>query len=538
MSVSKILYKGIVVDNQDTYMLNRIRVMPKKKDDNERILKSRFADEKLIQTEYGLDLRYEFRYSNEDPFVFYPLLSFSLSIVPQPGEFVWFLYSDPTTEGGGKVEQFYLPSVKSNPFNVVREDYEQANKTTSEGGNLKKSRTFRSPTPNSDGIKEITPPTISGIFANPGDNALYGQGTTDVILKPYEVLIRAGKVDEFKPNTIVNPNDKRAFLQMSYFKTQKNINNPQTVDSNEVDKSPLKKLIEYTITNPENNFNTFTGFIFIYDLPSSKPYPNDTFTNTTPVDNSISTPFWQYEFKNLSIENVGILISDVINQLANKGEIEIADASNPKPKQIFQKDRLFPLYYRPNSSITNILKQTPDFSSDSTILTKITNMSNLVSRVKYQGAYGDIDGGGLITSLYGQSPVFGVSVSSVKKTVDDSEFESKANSASLLVSSNIFLLTYGTKVNDKFITMGRDTIYGLGQSFIESEVLPNTDSMVRGEKLKQILNLMVKFLTTHCHPFHGLPPVPTSFSGVDVTQIEAEFQLYDSKVLNQKIRIN
>jgi hypothetical protein len=58
------------------------------------------------------------------------------------------------------------------------------------------------------------------------------------------------------------------------------------------------------------------------------------------------------------------------------------------------------------------------------------------------------------------------------------------------------------------------------------------------QKLKQILNLMVKFLTTHCHPFHGLPPVPTSFSGVDVTQIEAEFQLYDSKVLNQKIRIN
>ena len=161
MSVNKILYKGIVVDNQDIYLLNRIRVMSKKKEDNEKVLKSRFSDDQLTQTEFGLDVNYEYRYSNKDPFVYYPLLSFSIGIVPQPGEFVWYLYSDSGTEGGGKVEQFYLPAVKSNPFNVVREDYEQANKTTSEGGNLKKSRTFRAKTPDTDGIKQLTPPTIS-----------------------------------------------------------------------------------------------------------------------------------------------------------------------------------------------------------------------------------------------------------------------------------------------------------------------------------------------------------------------------------------
>lgn len=537
MSTSKILFKGVVVDNQDTYMLNRVRILSKNKEDNKKVLLSRFSEEQLMETRFGSDLKYDYRYTKQDPFVYYPFLSFSLSIIPKVGDFVWFLYSDPATDGGGKVEQFYLPSVKSNPFNVVEEEYDSADKTTSDGANLKFSRTFRASTPDSDGIKKPTPQSINGIFANPGDNALYGQGTTDLILKPNEVLIRAGKVDEFKPNTIVNPNDKRAFFQMSYHKTEKKVKNPQTVDDSKIDKSPLKKLIEYTIINPENLFDLFTGFIFIYDLPPSKSYPNDKFTSTTNVDNSISTPFWQYEFKNLSMENVGLLISSVINQLAKNGEIEITDPLNPKPKQIFQKERIFPFYYRPNRAITDILKKVPDLS-DPTVLTKITNLGNLVARVKYEGAFGDIDGSGLLTNLFGKSPKFGVSKVNTTTTVSDSEYENKPNSFSVLASSKIYLLTYGTKVNDKFITMGNDTIYGLSQKFIEDNVIENTNSIVRGEQLKQVLNLIVKFLTTHCHPFHGLPPVPVSFSGVDVTQIESEFQLYDSKVLNQNIRIN
>jgi hypothetical protein len=62
--------------------------------------------------------------------------------------------------------------------------------------------------------------------------------------------------------------------------------------------------------------------------------------------------------------------------------------------------------------------------------------------------------------------------------------------------------------------------------------------MVRGDKLKEFLNLLMKFVLTHCHGYHGTPPSSISFSQVSVAQIEQEFQKYDSKVLNQNIRLN
>jgi hypothetical protein len=82
------------------------------------------------------------------------------------------------------------------------------------------------------------------------------------------------------------------------------------------------------------------------------------------------------------------------------------------------------------------------------------------------------------------------------------------------------------------------TMYGLSQDQIFGNLFNNSEPLVRGEKLKEFLTLLVKFLTTHVHPYHGMPPNPTSFSEVTIDTIEQEFQNYDSKVLNQNIRIN
>jgi hypothetical protein len=88
------------------------------------------------------------------------------------------------------------------------------------------------------------------------------------------------------------------------------------------------------------------------------------------------------------------------------------------------------------------------------------------------------------------------------------------------------------------ILLQKDTIYGLEQDFVFNTIIPNTEPMVRGESLKKILNLLVKFMTTHSHPFHQLPPTPISYSQVSIATLDAEFQKYDSDVLNQNIRIN
>ena len=65
--------------------------------------------------------------------------------------------------------------------------------------------------------------------------------------------------------------------------------------------------------------------------------------------------------------------------------------------------------------------------------------------------------------------------------------------------------------------------------------------MVRGESLKELLELIVFFLVNHSHPFSQLPPYKEAKYGdatISKSDITAEFAQYSSKVLNTNIRIN
>ena len=62
--------------------------------------------------------------------------------------------------------------------------------------------------------------------------------------------------------------------------------------------------------------------------------------------------------------------------------------------------------------------------------------------------------------------------------------------------------------------------------------------MVRGEELLELINLIVRFLTTHTHAYPGLPPVPVTQDGTTTVQILTELQNAVNKILNENIRIN
>jgi len=62
--------------------------------------------------------------------------------------------------------------------------------------------------------------------------------------------------------------------------------------------------------------------------------------------------------------------------------------------------------------------------------------------------------------------------------------------------------------------------------------------MVRGEELLELLNLIVRFLSTHTHAFPGLPPVPVSQDGSSVTSMLSAMQNAVNTILNQNIRLN
>lgn len=67
--------------------------------------------------------------------------------------------------------------------------------------------------------KDGTWPTNSvekGIFPEPGDNAILGRGSADMVVKKNEVIMRAGKYSqEPQSNITTPPNQNRSFLQLS-----------------------------------------------------------------------------------------------------------------------------------------------------------------------------------------------------------------------------------------------------------------------------------------------------------------------------------
>jgi hypothetical protein len=521
----KTLFNGKVIDNEDVFLLNRIRVKPEYEKIQE-ILDS--LDPKLLNAGRD-DIKEEYWYEKDDPFVFYPLFP-SMSAVPLENEMVWVMYSNASLNKSRK-EQFYLPSSKTNPFNVAEESFEQTLANTSQGFNTILGKQFKSKLKNIFGKREYQDPGLfKGIFAEPGDNSFYGRGTSDIILKKDEVLIRAGKTTTMIGNSMSNTiNEKRGFLQMSYYRTEYLPEESEKQQTSIIDESPLRKLIEYVLFNPENTMDKFTGEIFIYDTQSAAVKNND-FTSDTEISKS---QIWSYKFDSLPMSSVTELINSVITGL-NRGEIEIKEPFVPKRLEKFDESTRFPYYYRPSSILQNRLSSSPRLTSNPADnlqeYNSIMNISKLVSAVRFPNAILDVNGSGLVS----KRDKFGIS--RIKKTIEVKKQEqiNSSTSVSILGATEICLLS--NELASEYLT--KENIYGIGQEEFYKNIIPKTEPLVRGEKLKQLLNLIVNFLTTHVHAYHGLPPNPTSYSSVTVGQLEQNFQTYDSEVLNQNIRIN
>lgn len=542
--MSKIFYTARVVDNEDPYLLGRVRAFPISDEDVQKVLEEAGLSNVMGPSVYDpatRDISDIYKFTDNDPFVFQSLLPPYFNVIPKNDELVWVTYANPSDRDTRK-EQWYLTATKSSPFNIGFDYYEDAKVNTAQGFNIKPPTQYKSSSvnqipENEDYTKEYSKP-IKGIFAEPGHNAIYGQGSTDIILKQSEVLLRAGKVVNMTPNLENPANEKRAFFQMSYYNKTSSLGEPESYASSKTNEEPLKKLIEYHITTIDvsPDVDSFTGQIFIYDIPPSANLKNNEFTSSTPIPPGIQQPFWSYQFNAQPMSSVVNIINSVINGL-NNGKIEISGTTTLSAStKTFDEGIIFPFYYRPDSFLREILSTTPSFSSgDSASYIKLYNASRLVSQIRFVRAFDDFNGEGLVS----RKNKFGISKTKIKKVDSKRTIVFEKNSAAVLGSSKILLLSHDSTIPSlSKVNLDSNTIYGLTQDQIYENLLPNTNSMVRGEKLKEMLSLIVRFLTTHAHPYHQLPPTPISSGGVSVADIESEFQNYDSKVLNQNIRIN
>ena len=116
--MKKVIYYGIVKDDNDPAKLGRIRVWPEN-EAIEELLENVKIRNKDAYDPNTKDLLPEFKWLYEDPLVFTPLFGNFLNIVPKKNERTCLIYATPE-EGDGYKNQFYFIHPLSNAKNIKK----------------------------------------------------------------------------------------------------------------------------------------------------------------------------------------------------------------------------------------------------------------------------------------------------------------------------------------------------------------------------------------------------------------------------------
>jgi hypothetical protein len=600
MNDNTIFFQVTVLDNQDPMMLGRIRARLLT-DDYSAIVKS-ITDPPWDEEKDA--------WTTRDPFIFNPLMPYFMYQVPKVTEMAQVLYVNKDFK---YQNQYYIQNTFSSPTSTGYEYYQGGNKFTGTGTQLKNPK----PLKNQDGT--YTDKAIhKGVFPEPGDNALLGRGSADVVIKQDEVLIRAGKFkgSVLQPNVTPVANPQRGFLQLSRFtKSKKSLPNKIVSETNEIIVQ-VKYLIEWVITNPENTFDKFSGTVYLYKLRADLSTNSKNLTVGSEVKESLKSLVASETFsiltKTESINFINNFIKTCNESTMTKSGIELFSSELDK----------FPIFYRPNKLTYSYLtpsnlptiQYNPNYSSignkfclggNCNINLQVINIatSQIVATSSIDGLESDaeelyqvaineittnllgldieevilpeytqlngttiypptsitsqqsIDSTNNVSEIFNQIKLYpalknggyGLIYSkgkvgkplNIKTTIVPQEtYLNDSSTYGALVSDTVYLLSQISAIPGKGKINFDNTLYGVSLDQFTDEFLPKTSSLVRGEELIELLNLIVRFLTTHTHAYPGLPPVPVTQDGSNISDILTEMQNAYVKILNENIRLN
>jgi hypothetical protein len=509
MNDNTIFFQVTVMDNQDPMMLGRIRA--KLLIDNYSDIVRSITDPPWNEEKDAWTIR--------DPFVFSPLMPYFMYQVPKVDEMAQVLYVNKDFK---YQNQYYVQNTFSSPTTTGYEYYQGGNKFTGTGTQLKNPK----PLKNQDGT--YTDQAVhKGVFPEPGDNALLGRGSADVVVKQDEVLIRAGKFKgtQLQPNVVPVANQQRGFLQLSRFNQSKITLPPKIVARTNEVVVQVKYLVEWTITNPENTQDKFAGTVYLYQLSPDLSTNSKNLTVGTPINENLKILVASESFTLLSMVQTVEFINNFIKDCNNS-------TTTFSGTQLFTSElNKFPIFYRPNNLTYSVLD--PSSLSGSTSTTSYDNVRQIFNQIKLysalkQGGYG---------LIYAKNKV-GKPVEIKSTVVPQQSYFPNQTTYGALASDTLFLLSNTSSVPGKGKINFADTLYGISLDQFVDEFIPKTSSLVRGEELLELLNLIVRFLTTHTHAYPGLPPVPVTQDGTNVASILTEMQNAYTKILNGNIRLN
>jgi hypothetical protein len=460
-------------------------------------------------------------WTSRDPFVFNALLPYFVYSVPKVDELVQVIYVNKDFQ---YQNQYYVQNTFSSPTATFKEYYFGGNKFTGTGMQIKNPK----PLKNQDGT--FTDQSVhKGVFPQPGDNALLGRGSADVVVKQDEILIRAGKFkgEQLQPNVIPVANQQRGFLQLSKFQSILQNLEPKVYFELQENVLLTKYLIEWVITNPENTQDIFTGSVYLYQLKPDVTVNSKNITVDSEISENLKRLVASETFSSLSKSETIKFINDFIKTCNNKNVtkrgIKLFNDNNASNK--------FPIFYRPNPLMYSKLNPSTQLGSSATPA-EVSNISDIYKGIKLnpslKGGYG---------LIYAKGKV-GVPRTPKKIVVPQQKYIQQESSYGALGSDILFLVSHNSQIPGKGKINFDDTLYGITPEKFTNELLPKTSSMVRGEELLELINLIVKFLVTHTHAYPGLPPVPVTQEGTNTQSILTELNNAVNKILSKNIRLN
>lgn len=515
MNLDKIIYQGRVLNNQDPLMLGRIRGIA-----------ANTLESQVLPEDWTPDKEW----GPEDPLIFIPLLPYYISQVPKVDEYInIFFYNTKQQVDNTK---FYIQGPITRPQNNFFEFYQNTNSLLASGPYLKEANYLK----NKDTFEVLEP--AKGIYPEPGDNALLGRGTSDVVVKQSEVLIRAGRNIQPQANSynVPTPRQNRAFLQVSLFDLEKKYNDPITKKLLENKPQLVKKLIEWDVTK-EFTLTGFTsgggvtgttvydGNVKLYSLLPKDQTKSTEINMNTPLEEFKSGPEYTLEFTGKTLEEGVKLINQFIGGV-NQGKINIVGYDQYPPNNSEKIEKQFPFYFRPTKSSIDKLASTA-----STEFNMIDSFFKRIKLLPSDKQFGSV--------LVWQKNVAGQQLTFMELNLLQPVYKPNPVSYGTLGGDFVYLLSHKSQIPSKnqINLLPKETLYGIDQPYYTDKILPNTDPMVRGNELMKLLTLIVNFLGSHVHNINKAP-IGIGTDGTKLEEIRKILQDADNSILNQNIRIN
>jgi len=582
---NKLITFATCVNNSDPKRAGRIRAIPSegenvtitKCDDPIQCIK--IYDELAAKGDLiigGSKLKY-IPWGVNDPYTFPSFLPLPINVIPKVGEGVKLI----SWETEKNLNQEYIGPMISQPGSIELENYKSGKENTAAGVNNAPLMPYAVPV----GDSKINPislplPQSKGSFVNPDDIGIYGRNNTDIILGMSEnatedetpddveasypqILLRSGKLIK---NTSVSSrpttNYKPTFIQISTF--------PQTLTRVEVEKEivttedlPLNTLIEYKMDRLAlcQSPMVFNGEVVVYKMP-----PKDNAgeapmcwqsTNSTPYNTGApagpTTPQvgLTMTFVNApTIEDIGRQINSLISHIdkeqwnkvlkqpnvswATKTFSSSVDLNNQNNLGAFLGNT-HPLYFRPEATLLETMEEGEPaaWPVPGTFNAVKEETKKLKAAIGLDGVKNK--GGGLAFENSEGSREVKKETKKIKETVPGPPQPQQEGVISA-VGEKIYLLSYNTTDLNGPITLTSN--YGIPQAKFIDDIEGKTNSLVRGEKLLELLKKMANFQANHTHSCPGVASCPTAHDGTTTSDIDKLIKEAEETILNKNIRIN